>query len=193
VDSPGAGLLVVISGPSGVGKSTIAHAIEQRLGAVFSVSMTTRAPTGNDRDGVDYHFVDEARFHRAIDEDAFLEWAKVFDHYYGTPRAPVDRQIAAGKVVVLEIDVAGAIQVRRQRPDALLLFILPPAMEVLLERLRRRGREGEQAIQRRYREHEREVRQARDSGVYDAFLVNDELDATIDKAIERIEHKRRGH
>lgn len=184
------GLLVVISGPSGVGKSTIAHAIESKLGAKFSVSMTTRPQSPKDREGVDYYFVDEPRFHRAIDEGELLEWAKVFDHHYGTPRRPVETMIGEGNVVILEIDVEGAIQVRNNFPNALMMFILPPTMQTLLERLRSRGREGENAIQRRYREHEREIQRAKETGVYDEFLVNDDLEQTIAKAVDLVQQRR---
>ncbi len=186
------GLLVVIVGPSGVGKSTIAHAVEQRLGGTFSISMTTRPKTAKDRENVDYQFVDEARFRQAIESGELLEWAKVFDHYYGTPKAPVERQLAAGELVILEIDVEGAIQVREHFPDALLLFILPPTMEALLERLRARGREPEEAIQRRYREHKREIERAQSSGAFDAFLVNEDLERTIQQAMELIAERRAG-
>jgi len=190
--TPRRGLLVVIVGPSGVGKSTIAHAIEQRLGGTFSISMTTRPKTAKDRENVDYQFVDEARFRQAIESGELLEWAKVFDHYYGTPKAPVERQLAAGELVILEIDVEGAIQVREHFPDALLLFILPPTMEALLERLRARGREPEEAIQRRYREHKREIERAQSSGAFDAFLVNEDLERTIQQAMELIAERRAG-
>ncbi|MFA7237053.1 MAG: guanylate kinase [Phycisphaeraceae bacterium] len=186
---PPHGLVVVISGPSGVGKSTIAHAIEQRLGAVFSVSMTTRPRSPKDREGIDYHFVDEPRFHRAIDEGELLEWARVFNHHYGTPKKNVETRIAQGHIVILEIDVQGAIQTREHFPDALMMFILPPTVEVLLDRLRKRGRESEDAIQRRYLEHQREIELAKTCGVYDEFLVNDDLNATIEKAIAMVQQR----
>jgi len=185
------GLLVVISGPSGVGKSTIAHAIEKRLDAVFSVSMTTRQKSPKETEAVDYFFVTEPAFARAIDNDQLLEHAKVFDHYYGTPRRFVEEQVAAGKIVVLEIDIEGAIQVRRNRPDAFMMFILPPKEGELLQRLRLRGREDEEKIQRRYQEHEREIKRARDSGAYDEFVVNDDLNATIEKVISLIQQRRK--
>jgi len=185
------GLLVVISGPSGVGKSTIAHAIEKRLDAVFSVSMTTRPKTPKETEGVDYFFVTEPAFARAIDNGDLLEHARVFDHYYGTPRRFVEEQIAAGRIVVLEIDIEGGIQVRANHPDAFMLFILPPSKDDLLNRLRQRGRESEEKIQRRYQEHEREVKRAKDTGAYDEFVINDDLDATIEKVIGLIEARRK--
>jgi guanylate kinase len=185
------GLLVVLSGPSGVGKSTIAHALEQRVGAEFSVSMTTRPQSPKERQGVDYHFVDEARFHRALEKDELLEHAVVFDHMYGTPRDPIDNAVAAGRIIVLEIDIEGAVQVKQRIPEAFCLFILPPKNEKLLERLKARGREGEAIIQRRFQEHQREIQRARECGVYDEFVVNDDLDQTIEKVVELINQRRR--
>jgi guanylate kinase len=185
------GLLLVISGPSGVGKSTIAHAVEQRLDATFSVSMTTRPPAPTDRQGIDYYFVDDATFERAIEAGDLLEWARVFDNLYGTPRAPVEQAIREGQVLILEIDVAGAIQIRRHCPDALMVFIGPPSEQTLLDRLRSRARDSEQIIQRRFSEAQREIREAHESGVYDAFVVNDELEKAIDEVIQLVTERRR--
>lgn len=184
------GLLVVISGPSGVGKSTIAQALVDRLNATFSVSMTTRQKTPKDREGVDYHFVGESRFREAVERDELLEWATVYGKRYGTPREPVERAVDAGELVVLEIDVNGAIQVRRKNPAAFMIFILPPSMDALLERLRARGREDESRIQRRYRECEREIERAKQSGVYDRFIVNDDLDAAIEQTVQAVREAR---
>ena len=120
------GLLLVISGPSGVGKTTIARAVEQAIDAQFSVSVTTRPQTDSDTHGVDYHFVDRDEFARRRDAGALLEWAEVFGNLYGTPKQPVDDVIAAGRTMLLEIDVEGAIQVKRNMPDAFAIFVLPP-------------------------------------------------------------------
>lgn len=184
------GLLVVFSGPSGVGKSTIAHAVEQRLGGVFSVSMTTRKQTAKDRAGVDYHFVDRATFDRAVAEGQLLEWAEVFGNFYGTPRRPVEEHIAAGRLVILEIDVEGAIQIRANHPEALMVFIMPPTIETLLQRLRDRGRDDEPTIQKRFAQHKREIERAQGSGVYDAFIVNQTLEEAIGDAIDLIKKRR---
>lgn len=188
------GLLLIISGPSGVGKTTITHAIEQEFagrprdggaGAVFSVSATTRPKTAADREGVDYHFVDDAEFDRLVREDAFLEWANVFGKRYGTLRGWVRERLGEGRLVILEIDVQGAINVKRQMPapHSFGIFVLPPSEEVLLERLRARKREDETAIQRRFAEAKREIATARTCGAYDAFIVNDDLKRAVNEAV----------
>jgi guanylate kinase len=178
------GMLLIISGPSGVGKTTITRAVERSIpGAVFSVSATTRARRATDTDGVDYHFVDDATFERMIQEDAFLEWVNLFGKKYGTPKAWVQEQLARGRLVILEIDVVGAIKVKHHMPEAFGIFVEPPSNEVLLERLRARKREGEDEIQRRFAEAKREIEQAKSCGVYDRFIVNDKLDLAIQQAI----------
>lgn len=184
--NPRRGLLAVISGPSGVGKTTIAHAVERELGGVFSVSLTTRPRAAADRDGVDYHFVDHAEFLRHRDEGNLLEWAQIYDHFYGTPRRPVLDAMAAGRLMILEIDVQGAVQVKRHLPDAFAVFILPPDGDELLARLRNRRREDESVIQRRFAKAKAEIAAARASGIYDAFVVNDELAPAIRETIDLV-------
>ncbi len=182
------GTLAVISGPSGVGKTTIARVVRDRLNGTISVSATTRPPTGQDRPGVDYDFKTEEEFRSMIERGELLEHARVFgQHWYGTPRRPVEAALAAGRLVILEIDVQGALQVRANAPEAFMIFILPPDEETLLARLRGRGREAEAAIQRRFEEAKREIDLARASGAYDAFLVNDELTASQDEACRLIQ------
>lgn len=180
------GLLLVISGPSGVGKTTITHRVERELDAVFSISMTTRPPGTEEKAGADYTFVDEAEFKRHRDRGELLEWAEVFGHFYGTPREPVGQSLAQGRIVLLEIDVQGAVQVKRQMPEALAMFILPPSEAVLLERLRGRRREDEATIQRRFAKAKQEIARARESGVYDVFIVNDDLDHAVHETLEAI-------
>ena len=178
------GMLLVICGPSGVGKTTITHAVEKQIpGAVFSVSCTTRAITPKDREGVDYFFVTDDAFDKLISENAFLEHAGVFGKRYGTPKKWVEDKLAEGKLVILEIDVQGAINVKKHIGDAFCLFVLPPSEDELLCRLRARGREDEAKIQRRFGEARREIEVARNCDVYDVFLVNRTLDAAVAQAI----------
>ena len=147
-----AGLLLVLSGPSGVGKTTIAHEMLRRFGGHFSVSATTRAPTNDEKNGVDYSFVTPEVFQQMIDQKLFIEFAQVFGRsWYGTPR------------------------------HMLGIFILPPSEESLLTRLRQRGREDESAIQRRFRESTVEMQRARENGIYNAFVINDDLSAAIEE------------
>jgi guanylate kinase len=188
----GRGLLVVVSGPSGVGKTTIVHRVRDELGGLFSVSATTRSKTAQDKDGVDYHFMDEARFQRLIDEDAFLEYAQVFGSaWYGTLREPVESALGRGEIVYLDIDVQGAIQVReRMGADALLVFIDPPSEDELLRRLRGRARDDEAAIQRRFAEARREIAFAHDCGAYDVFVVNETIDQAVREVAEAVRERR---
>lgn len=189
-DNPGEqrhGLLLVICGPSGVGKTTITRRLVDHYHAVFSVSATTRPQTPADQPGQDYHFVTEDEFLALIREDRLLEHALVFGNRYGTLRDPVERSLAEGKVVVLEIDVQGALQVRQRMPDAFLVFILPPTEETLLERLRARKRESEDRIQARFREAKREIETARASGAYELFVVNDALERAIGEIMCRVD------
>lgn len=181
------GLLLVVSGPSGVGKTSIVHDVLSRFGGEFSVSATTRAPGPGEVDGRDYRFIDEPTFQRMIDAGEFLEHAQVFGRsWYGTPRAPVERAIAAGRLVALDIDVQGAEQVRSRHPGALAIFILPPSEDELLRRLRARGREDEQAIMRRFAESTREIARARAGVTYDAFVVNADLAAATGQVVRLI-------
>jgi guanylate kinase len=185
------GLLLVISGPSGVGKTTITHEIERRLGGTFSVSVTTRPKTAADREGRDYFFISDEEFNRRREAGELLEWAEVFGKYkYGTPRAAVEAALAEGELVILEIDVQGGLQVKQRMPEAFMMFILPPNDEELLGRLRRRGRDSEEAIQRRFAEARKEIETAGTSGAYDAFLENDELETVVGRACEIVQQRR---
>lgn len=178
------GLLLVISGPSGVGKTTITRAVERAIpGAVFSVSVTTRQKTQSDVEGVDYHFLTDGEFDLLVAADELLEWAEVFGRRYGTPRKWVDEQLRRGRLVILEIDVKGARQVKGRMPGAFGMFILPPSEEVLLQRLRARRRDTEEAIGRRFAEAKREIEEAKACGAYDAFVVNDDLERAIEEAV----------
>ena len=186
------GMLLVISGPSGVGKTTITRAIERSIpGAVFSVSATTRPKSEIDVEGVDYEFLSDKQFDRRVAAGEFLEHAVYAGNKYGTLRGPVEAQLARGRLVILEIDVQGAKQVKAKIPEAFAMFILPPSEEALLERLRGRKREAESVIQRRFEIARQEIGEAHTCGAYDAFIVNDDLDHAIGEAL-RLVNERRG-
>lgn len=181
------GLLLVISGPSGVGKTTITHQVEKALHGLFSVSLTTRPKTAADRDGVDYHFVSLEQFEKARDNGELLEWAEVYPGCcYGTLRKPVDEALAAGRLMILEIDVDGAVQIKEKMPGAFSVFVLPPNEMTLLERLRARAREDESKIQGRFAKAKREILKAWDCGVYDEFIVNRDLDKAVTEAVKLV-------
>ena len=185
------GLLLVISGPSGVGKTTITHEVERRLGGVFSVSVTTRPKTPADVEGRDYYFLSAPEFDARRDQGDLLEWAEVFGKYkYGTLRQPVEEHLAAGRLMILEIDVQGALQIKRKMPQAFMLFVLPPSDEELLNRLRLRGRDDDEAIQRRFSAAKAEIKTAYESRAYDEFIVNDDLAKAIAQACALVQERR---
>ncbi len=184
------GLLLVVSGPSGVGKTTIVRPLEQRLGGVFSVSATTRAPTKGETDGRDYYFLSQEEFQDRLEGGEFLEHAQLFGrHWYATPRGPVLEHLDAGQLVILDIDVQGGLQVKQAMPEAFMIFVLPPSDEELLRRLRARGRESEEVIQRRFAEAKREIERATSSGAYDATVVNDDLQQAIEATCRIVEEQ----
>lgn len=177
------GLLLVVSGPAGVGKGSINHALIQRNSDVrMSVSATTRSPRPGEINGVHYFFKTEEEFKKMIDEGAFLEYMRVFNtHYYGTPKSFVEQELKEGRSVVLEIDVQGAMRVKAAYPDAVLIFIAPPSMSELKTRLIGRGTESAEAIERRFETAYQELDYV---NKYDYVVVNDILDL----AIARVEH-----
>ena len=179
------GNLFVISGPSGAGKGTLVARLMASLDdAWLSVSATTRAPREGEVDGVQYYFVSQEEFERMIEADEFLEWARFSGNCYGTPRASVMKHIEAGEQVILEIEIQGARQVKAQMPEAHLIFIEPPSLEVLEQRLRGRGTDSEDAILRRL-----ETARVELSGKmeYDMRLVNDDLDVATEELIAYVE------
>ncbi len=185
------GLLLVISGPSGSGKTTIARDVEQRLGGSFSVSATTRPKAAGEIEGRDYLFLTTGQFQDRIDRGALLEYAQVYGrHYYGTPREPVERLLAEGRLVILDIDVQGALQVKQAMPEALLIFVLPPDDQELLRRLEGRGRDNCESIRRRLEEARQEIEVGTREGVYDARIVNDDLERAVSEACRIIEQHR---
>ena len=168
---------LVLSAPSGAGKTTIAHRLRaQRDDVVFSISATTRAPRGGERDGVDYHFVARDEFQRMIDAGELMEWAEVHGSFYGTPLRNVRDAQARGQFLVLDIDVQGARQVRGKVPEAVHVFVLPPSGEALVQRLKGRGSEDDARVQQRLRNALAEIATAAE---FDHVVVNDDLDAAV--------------
>jgi len=177
------GLLLVVSGPAGVGKGTIDGILLDRHSNIhLSVSATTRAPRPGEIDGVHYFFIDEEKFRTMIDNNEFLEYMHVFNmHYYGTPKKYVEQELKSGHDVLLEIDVNGAMNIKKAYPDAVLVFIAPPSMGSLKERLIGRNTETPEQIEKRFNTAFNEIRCI---DQYDYVVVND----VIDVAVNRMEH-----
>jgi len=175
------GFLLVLSGPSGSGKGTVSKALmEKRKDIIFSVSVTTRKPRIGEENGKNYYFVSENEFDTMVKADEFLEYALVHNNYYGTPRDFVYEQIDKGEIVLLEIDVQGALQIKKNCKDAVFIFLLPPTMDELKNRIIKRGTESESDINTRF---ENAFKELDFVGEYDFFVVNDK----IEKAVEDIE------
>ena len=181
---PGTGKLLVISGPSGTGKTTIC---ERVLAAVpnseWSVSYTTRPRRGAEVDGKDYHFVSREKFDAMRSAGDFLETAQYLGEWYGTPRQPAERAVADGRVMVLEIDVQGGAQVAQQMPDSIRVFILPPTMETLTARLAGRKTESAELQARRLAKADGEIAFARNSGHYTHFITNDTIEDSVQQVL----------
>ncbi len=185
------GLLIVISGPSGVGKDTILRRLFQLAPELkYSVSYTTRPPRPGEIDGQSYTFVTEDEFKRLIEAKEFLEWAQVYDQYYGTSRKRVEDALARGEDIILKIDVQGAAFVKKRKPDALFIFITPPSTEELLQRLMGRNTENPAALERRQREALVELGLARD---YEHVVCNRDVEESAREILAMIaaEHARR--
>ncbi len=174
------GKTFIISGPSGVGKGTIVKALmDSRDDLFLSVSATTREPRKGEVDGVHYHFIDAARFRSLIEEDAFLEYAEYVGNFYGTPKKFVDEAMEDGRDVILEIDVQGAMQVSAKRPDAVTIFVVPPSWEALEQRLRDRGTDSEEKLQKRLVRAKVELQAA---SSYQYMVIND----TVGEAVREV-------
>ena len=177
------GKLFVISGASGVGKSTVlARVMEERKDLRFSVSATTRSPRPGEVDGVNYYFVTKAKFEEMIVQDAFIEYDAHMDNYYGTPEAQLNEKLETGSVI-LDIEPVGAFNVRAKRPDAVLIFIAPPSMEELERQLRGRGDTGEEQIRLRLERARWEMEQ---STHYDYIVTNEQVDTCADHILNII-------
>ena len=184
------GELFIVSGPSGVGKGTICRRlIEEKKDIVLSVSATTRAQREGEVEGVNYYFMDKEAFEKIIAEDGFLEYAEVFGNYYGTPRKMVEEQLSQGNDVLLEIDVQGAMKVKEVCPEGIFIFILPPNLAELRNRLEKRGTDSQEVIEKRLSLAIEEIRQMFG---YDYFVVNNDLEEAVAKVhdIVSAEHAR---
>lgn len=180
-------LLLVVSGPSGVGKGTVVKELIKKGGRALSVSCTTRAPREGEIDGVSYFFITKEKFESLISSDGFLEYDNHFENYYGTPRAFVEDRLKSGDVI-LEIDVDGALRVKKSRPEAVLIFILPPDRDELVKRLRGRGTESEEKIQKRLLRLDYELSK---KDLYDYTVINGALEKCVREIEEIIEKEKR--
>ncbi|MBP3622329.1 MAG: guanylate kinase [Lachnospiraceae bacterium] len=172
------GDLIVISGFSGAGKGTVVKKLVEKYGYSLSVSATTRAPREGEVDGREYYFKSVEDFQLLIDYNGFIEWAQYVDNYYGTPRKFVEQEMEEGRDVILEIEVQGAMNVKRQYPDAVLIFIAAPSAEELKNRLAGRGTETAEVIEKRMK---RAAVESDDIDEYDYIVINDDLDTCVEK------------
>ncbi len=187
------GLLLVLSAPSGAGKTTLARMIEKEFPeAEFSISYTTRAPRGAEQNGKDYHFVDTLTFQQMIDRNEFVEWAEVHGNFYGSSKRVIDHSYRPGGIAVFDIDVQGGTSIKRKYPDAVCIFILPPSMDELERRLRSRGTDTDDVIRRRMLAARAECEKGAQS--YDYLVINDRLDDAFQqlRSIVISERSRRG-
>lgn len=175
----GRGLLIVISGPSGAGKGTICKRfMEKNEDVVLSVSATTRSPRKGEVDGVNYHFMTKEQFKDKIESDDFLEYAEVYDNFYGTPKSNVNELLESGKDVILEIDIQGALKVKENAEEGVFVFILPPSMEELKQRIIKRGSETEESLMKRFKSAYKEINFV---SKYNYAVVNDEVETAVEK------------
>ena len=182
------GSLVIISGPSGVGKTTLYKALLERFpDMLYSVSYTTRRPRPGEENDVDYHFITEVDFKKDIETGRWAEWAEVHGHYYGTSAGFLNKGLTSGYDILLDIDVQGTIQILKYFPDSITIFILPPSMDALKNRLRLRGSDSESTIEKRFLNAKREMEK---KDIYRYVVVNDRLTVATEKLISIIEKER---
>jgi len=183
--------LVVLSGPSGTGKTTVAQALAKRLDLAVSTSATTRRPRPGEVDGVDYYFLSDEEFSQRVADGRFVEWAEVFGRRYGTPVEELERAGREGRLLLLEIDVQGGILIKKRFPEALAILLLPPDAQALRTRLAKRGTETPEELERRFAKAREEIRLARESRSYDVEVTNDDLRRAITEVVSVIQTRRK--
>lgn len=182
------GKLFILSAPSGTGKTTLCHYLRNRFpDLIYSISHTTRSPREEEQDGKDYHFTTAEQFREKIDSESWAEWAEVHGNYYGTSAEFIDRQRAKGRHVLLDIDVQGAAQIRKRYPGSITIFIMPPSMDALKERLTARGTDTPATVEKRLRNARREMDRSRE---YQYVVINDQLEQAVQELIGIIEAHR---
>jgi len=182
------GNLFIISGPSGSGKTTLLRAaLDRCTDTLYSISYTTRKPRKGEKDGIDYYFIPKKEFKAKLESDKWAEWAAVHDNYYGTSAAFLDKGLADGKDILLDIDVQGTIQLLERYPDSITIFIVPPSMDILRRRLELRGTDSKAVIARRLVNAEKEMAR---QDLYRHVIINDQLSEAIDELISIIEKYR---
>jgi len=187
-ENPINGKCIIVSAPSGAGKTTIVHALMEQISVLsFSISACSRKPRENEKDGEDYFFIGPEEFKKRISEQAFIEWEEVYpEHYYGTLKSEVEKLWKQGKVVVFDVDVVGGLNLKKKfGENALALFIQPPNLTVLGQRLRSRNTETEERVQQRLKKADWEIEQ---SSNFDHVILNDVLPLAIDKAVKLATH-----
>ncbi|MBW2669740.1 MAG: guanylate kinase [Deltaproteobacteria bacterium] len=182
------GHLFIISAPSGAGKTTLSRAIRKRFtDMLYSVSYTTRSPRKGEKDGVDYHFISKEAFKKDIETDRWSEWAEVHGNYYGTSAEFIEKGLSSGRDILLDIDVQGTIQILKRHPDSVTVFVLPPSMDTLRQRLEMRGTESKTVLNRRLENAKKEMAH---KNLYRHVIVNDQLLSAIEELISIIERYR---
>jgi guanylate kinase len=184
------GKIFILSGPSGVGKSTLTKALLDRFPDIcYSVSYTTRLPRKGEKDGVDYHFIEKKKFEKLLESDQWAEWANVHGNFYGTSRSFIEKKIEEDRDVLLEIDIQGTRQIMTQYPESITIFVAPPTWTDLETRLKSRGTDPDEVIERRLTDAKKEVNCRK---IYQHMIVNDNLEAAKKELIKLIEHYKTG-
>jgi len=183
------GFPIILSAPSGAGKTSLCRkVVERHPEIVYSISVTSRPPRPNEKHGQDYHFVSAADFEKMLESDALVEWAMVHDNYYGTPRKDISGQLEQGRDVIMDIDTVGARSVKKTYPQAVSIFVIPPSIEALKQRLMSRATDSDEVISKRLNKARLEMEQV---GDFDYWLVNDDLNQAIDAVVAIIQAERR--